>query len=244
MKSKLFLLLSFTLLINKVMYAQTERQIFKDEGKKILSLFVKRNYDSLTLCFNENQKMYNSPTAIASNYEPLIEKYGNIQSVKFAGFKDFYEQVNLQFVCKTAYNIDLLVDFNFNKNNKKLVFYKFIETFKTYAIPDYVYAELFIEEPIKFFSDSTKPLSGLLTLPQSNTKIPLIIIVPDAGPTDADGIYDSKPYKDIAYGLSSNGFATFRYNKRSINYGFELGQDKTNNKPFTPREDVIDDLLH
>ena len=243
MKSKLFLFIFFTLLINKVMHAQTEQQIFTDEGKKIISLFVNRNYDSLTLCFNDKQRLYNSPTAIASNYEPLIEKYGNIQTVKFAGFKDFQEQINVQFICKTAYKIDLLIDFNFSKNNKKLVFYKFIETFKTYAIPDYVNAELFNEESIKFYSDSTKPLTGLLTLPHTNTKMPLIVIVPDAGPTDADGVYDSKPYKDIAYGLSSIGFATFRFNKRSINYGFELGQDKTNNKSFTPREDVIDDLL-
>jgi len=121
MKSKLFLFIFFTLLINKVMHAQTEQQILLMK-EKIISLFVNRNYDSLTLCFNDKQRLYNSPTAIASNYEPLIEKYGNIQTVKFAGFKDFQEQINVQFICKTAYKIDLLVDFNFSKNNKKLVF--------------------------------------------------------------------------------------------------------------------------
>jgi dienelactone hydrolase len=243
MKSKLFLFIFFTLLINKVMHAQTEQQIFTDEGKKIISLFVNRNYDSLQYYINEPQKIYNSPAAISSNYEPIIEKYGNIQTVKFAGFKGNNEQITVQFVCNTAYNIGLLVELIFNTKNKKIIYYKFTETYKIYAIPEYVNAELFTENTINFHSDSTMPLTGFLTMPVIKEKVPLIIIIPDAGPTDADGVYNSKPYKDIAYGLSSYGFATFRYNKRSINYGFNLNQDKVNNKVFTPNEDVIDDLL-
>jgi dienelactone hydrolase len=46
----------------------------------------------------------------------------------------------------------------------------------------------------------------------------------------------------MAVGLASNGFAVFRYNKRSLNYGFNFSQNKINGVPFTPREDLLDDL--
>jgi dipeptidyl aminopeptidase/acylaminoacyl peptidase len=86
------------------------------------------------------------------------------------------------------------------------------------------------------------PLSGILSLPITVNKTPLIIIVPAAGPTDFDGNFNSKPYKDLAVGLATNGYAVFRYNKRSLNYGFNFLQNKLNGVTFTPREDLLNDL--
>lgn len=235
------LLLLLTVAINFT-FAQSERSIYMAKSERIISLFKNKNYDTLWQQFNEQQKSFNSPMALASNYDPIIEKYGGITSFKFADFNTNFGQISTEYVTKTAYNIDLLVELLFNKENEKLILYRFTETYKTYAIPDYANAEKYQDENIVFAADSTLPLSGVLSLPISKNKVPLIIIVPAAGPTDADGNFVSKPYKDLAVGLATDGYAVFRYNKRSLNYGFLLSQNKLNGVPFTPREDLLDDL--
>lgn len=240
-KPYLILLIISVLFIGNA-FAQNEQEQFKAKSERILYFFQTANYDSITNLINEEQKMYHSQTAIASNYTPVAEKYGNIKSFRFAGYKAYYDQINIEYVAKTAYNIDILIQFGFNRFNQKLILYRFLEAFKNYAIPDYAQAEKYEEELIPFAADSMYPLTGFLNRPISKQKLPLVIIIPDAGPTDADGIYVSKPYKDIATGLASNGYAVFRYNKRSLNYGFSFSQDKINGKPFTPELDVLDDL--
>jgi len=228
-------------LINNTI-AQTEQKMFMDKSENIISFFKNRNYDSLTMQFDEQQISFNSAMALASNYDPIIEKYGGITNYKFAGFIENYGQINIEYVTKTVYNIDLLIELVFNRENKKLILYRFTETYKTYAIPDYATAVNYNDENITFAADTSMPLIGVLSLPISNKKVPLVIIVPAAGPSDADGNFVSKPYKDIAVGLATDGYAVFRYNKRSLNYGFNFSQNKMNGVPFTPREDLLDDL--
>jgi len=243
MKIKYSILYLFCVLfLSNNTIAQTEQKIFMVKSENIISLFKNKNYDSLTLEFNDDQIPFNSSMALASNYNPIIEKYGGITNYRFAGFSENYDQINIEYVSKTAYNIDLLIELVFNKENKKLILYRFLETYKTYAIPDYANAKNYNNQNIIFAADTSMPLSGVLSIPTSNKKVPLVIIIPAAGPSDADGNFVSKPYKDIAVGLASDGFAVFRYNKRSLNYGFNLSQNNLNGVPFTPREDVLDDL--
>jgi len=243
MKPKKYLtVFIFSILLVSNIFAQNEQIAIKVKSERILYFFQQSNYDSLTNLINEAQLIYNSPVAIASNYAPIIEKYGNIKSFRFAGYKAYYDQINIEYVAKTAYRIDILVQFVFNRNNQKLILYRFLEAYKNYAIPDYALAEKYREEAVNFAADSVYPLTGILNIPIGNQKVPLVIIIPDAGPTDADGAYVSKPYKDIATGLASNGYAAFRYNKRSLNYGFSFSQFKLNGQPFTPELDVLNDL--
>ena len=230
------------LLITNNAIAQTSQKFYMEKSEKIISLFKNKHYDSLTMLFNEEQISFNSPMALASNYDPILEKYGGITQYKFIGFSENYGQINIEYVTKTVYNIDLLIEFVFNITNGKLILYRFTETYKTYAIPDYANAEKYTDNNITFAGDTSMPLSGVLSMPISDKKVPLVIIVPAAGPSDADGNFVSKPYKDIAVGLATDGFAVFRYNKRSLNYGFNFSQNKMNGVPFTPREDLLDDL--
>lgn len=230
------------MLINTPIFAQSEQDQFTVLGNKVINCFINKNYDTLTNLFGNEQKLFNSPAAIASNYNPLIEKYGDFSTFRFAGFKPVYTQVNVDYVVKSKYGIEILVELTFDRTTQKLILYRFSETFKMYAIPDYAIAEKFNDEVIVFAADTNLPLNGVLSLPKSNVKVPLVIIVPAAGPTDADGNFGSKPYKDLATGLATNGYAVFRYNKRSLNYGFNFSQSKFNGKGFTPKEDVLDDM--
>jgi hypothetical protein len=51
----------------------------------------------------------------------------------------------------------------------------------------------------------------------------LVIIIGGSGPTDRNGTVGPKqPYRDIAWGLSTNGIATLRYDKRTKVYGEKI----------------------
>jgi len=63
-------------------------------------------------------------------------------------------------------------------------------------------------------------LQGRLTIPTNipaNQKIPAVVLVHGSGPQDFDvTISKNKVFRDIAYGLSSNGIAVLRYDKRTL----------------------------
>ena len=68
-------------------------------------------------------------------------------------------------------------------------------------------------------------LYGSLTVPKGTGPFPVVVLIGGSGPTNMDGsdygtssAYN-KPYKDIAYGLSSQGVAVLRINKRSAEVG-------------------------
>lgn len=86
-------------------------------------------------------------------------------------------------------------------------------------------------------------LKACLTLPKTTTKAPLIIIIGESGPTDKDFDYEpNKPYKDLAYMLSQQGFSVLRYDKRSVEYNLSLMSFYNLKRRFTPEEEYIFDL--
>lgn len=61
-------------------------------------------------------------------------------------------------------------------------------------------------------------LSALLTMPRSEEQVPLVVLVHGSGPNDIDEtIGPNKPFRDIAWGLASEGIAVLRYEKRTKN---------------------------
>lgn len=89
--------------------------------------------------------------------------------------------------------------------------------------PSYADTNSFSEVCVTITSSSWA-LSGALTLPKqssgsSATRFPAVVIIGGSGPTDMDGTEGpNKPLKDIAWGLSSNGIAVLRFNKRFAQY--------------------------
>jgi hypothetical protein len=79
-----------------------------------------------------------------------------------------------------------------------------------------------------------------LTIPINATNAPAVILVHGSGPNDRDEtIGPNKPFKDLAWGLASQGIIVLRYDKRTYTYQQELESD-TN---LTPKEEVVDDAL-
>src|SRR5262249_54923175 len=80
--------------------------------------------------------------------------------------------------------------------------------------PPYASPDRFVERAV---SVGTAPaLPGMLTLPKGTGPFPAVVLVHGSGPNDADeSIGGAKPFKDLAWGLASQGVAVLRYVKRT-----------------------------
>ncbi|MEE4178276.1 MAG: alpha/beta fold hydrolase [Bacteroides sp.] len=70
-------------------------------------------------------------------------------------------------------------------------------------------------------------LPAKLTMPVSETPVPLVVLVHGSGPNDIDEtIGPNKPFRDIAWGLASQGIAVLRYEKRTKNHANSLDMER------------------
>lgn len=77
-------------------------------------------------------------------------------------------------------------------------------------------------------STPTGKIYGELLMPEGDTPCPIVLIIAGSGPTNMDGNTLGTDYKNnslryLAEGLSKNGIATLRYDKRGIGKSREAG---------------------
>ncbi len=94
-------------------------------------------------------------------------------------------------------------------------------------------------EEIVVLETETCNIEGTFTIPESNEKVPLVIIIAGSGPTDrncnSQGL-QSNAYKYLAKSLYQEGIATLRYDKRFIG--------KSIDTILNPRDLTIDTYIN
>ncbi len=82
-------------------------------------------------------------------------------------------------------------------------------------------------------------LPGILTMPNTTELVPAVVMLSGSGPNDRDEtIGPNKPFRDIAWGLATQGIATLRFDKRTLAAVASL-----NMTTLTVKEEYIDDAL-
>jgi dienelactone hydrolase len=133
--------------------------------------------------------------------------------------------------------LDIKVVFDQSKRIAGLLFTP--STNVDYVPPAYVKADSFREKDIAVGTNEWV-LPGTLTMPVGAGLYPAVILVPGSGPHDRDEtIGANKPFKDLAWGLASNGVAVLRYEKRTKQYAGKLASIAA----FTVKDEVVDDVL-
>jgi uncharacterized protein len=83
-------------------------------------------------------------------------------------------------------------------------------------------------------------LPGTLALPSGEGPFPALVLVHGSGPNDRDEtIGPNKPFRDLAWGLASNGIAVLRYDKRTLVHGVAMVESGE----FTVDDETVDDAL-
>lgn len=133
------------------------------------------------------------------------------------------------------------LQFSFN-DHKKIVGMFFVppKNKGAYVYPEYSQSHKFYETKIAV-KTGTYTLPGVLCVPNNTKNPPVVILLAGSGPNDKDEtIGANKVLKDLAVGLSSNGIATYRYDKRTLVYGKEISQKMDE---FDLNQEVMEDAI-
>ena len=85
-------------------------------------------------------------------------------------------------------------------------------------------------------------LPGTLTLPNGSGTFPGVVLVQGSGPSDRDEtIGPNRIFRDLAWGLVSQGIAVLRYEKRTFKHAQKFTPDLISR--MTVKEEVMDDAL-
>ena len=110
----------------------------------------------------------------------------------------------------------------------------------TYAPPPYAQPAQFHEQEVQV-GHGEWALPGTLSLPQGDGSCAGVVLVHGSGPQDRDEtLPPNKPFRDLAWGLASQGIAVLRYEKRTRVYADRM---KGELDTLTVKEETIDDAL-
>jgi len=220
-------------------FASKERSA--ELSDKFLMLQIEKKYDEAVLMLDSSIVSMIDAEKMKMLWEQTQNNYGN------------FKQFNGSTVNKYAsyYIVETLLDFNLAFITARVVFNEAEKVAGFYLIPQksdasfnvasYVKKDNFNEEKLQF-GVSGWELPAALCLPNSEKKAPVVILLAGSGPQDMDQTYAvNKPFRDIAWGLATQGIATFRFDKRTKVHANKLSGEISDN--FTLEEEYIQDAL-
>ncbi|HEX8073017.1 MAG TPA: alpha/beta fold hydrolase [Pyrinomonadaceae bacterium] len=109
-----------------------------------------------------------------------------------------------------------------------------------YQPPAYAVPTTFREQEVTVGAGTQWALPGTLTLPVGAGPFPAVVLVHGSGPNDRDETaLANKPFRDLAWGLASQGVAVLRYDKRTRVFPKEVSALAG----FTVKDETVDDAL-
>jgi dienelactone hydrolase len=204
----------------------------------IVTLLMQQNYTGVYNYFNTSITSKITEQQFEAAWEQVTNTSGNI--TRIVGQRTANESgLRVVYVtCNFSKSLDLDVKIVFNAQEKVLGLTIAIPQ-AGYTLPSYVNQSGFTEESVTVGS-SPWLLPGNLTVPKGTGPFPAVVLVQGSGPNDQDEtIGPNKPFKDIAWGLASQGIVVLRYVKRTKQYPDAFGPGKN----FTVEDEVIDDVI-
>jgi dienelactone hydrolase len=107
-----------------------------------------------------------------------------------------------------------------------------------FRAPPYAAPGKFSDSEVKI-GEAPWVLPGTLSMPAGKGPFPGVVLVHGSGPQDRDEtVGGTKVFRDLAWGLASQGIAVIRYEKRSKAHG-----DKVGSAPVTVKDEIVDDAV-
>lgn len=176
---------------------------------------------------------------LAEAWQTIIAEQGTLLEMNVVGTNEIESHRIVIVRCQFQMAIiDVQIAFNSSGQVSGL---NFTPTGTKYHPPEYVNESNFHEVDVKVGGGEWE-LPGILTLPNTDSKVPCVILVHGSGPNDMDEtIGPNKTFKDLAWGLASIGIAALRYNKRTLEHSKKLTPDLA--KQLTVKEETVDDAI-
>jgi hypothetical protein len=230
------------LLCPAVLLAQgKEEETRTARAKQLAEALQKKDFDAIQKHFADKLTKVLGKDGLGDISKKLNEQLGELK--KIGGTRpDKLGGLNVVYItCEFAkMKLDLRVVFD---KDDRISGFQLVPTKGTFAFkpPAYAKPESFREVELVVGAGGDWPLPATLTLPKGDGPFPIVILVHGSGPHDRDEtLGPNKPFRDIAWGLASQGIAVLRYVKRTQEHGTKVveGLDK-----LTVKEEVIDDAV-
>ena len=212
-------------------------------AEKLVDQFAQQDYAGLTASFDDAMKAALPTDKLKQAWDGVSQQFGAYQGrteTKFVARKDKYDVVlvTAKFE-KSALGFRVSVD----TTTGQIGGLQFVPVESAqpapYTVPAYVDQSKFEEKDVVVGTGEWQ-LPGTLTLPKGNGPFAAVVLVHGSGPNDRDEtIGPNKPFKDLAWGLASQGIAVLRYDKRTKVYPEKMAALKT----LTVKEETIDDAV-
>lgn len=224
------------------MRAEAQRQKpqndLKAAANKLVNLLVAGKYAEVTESFDRTMQQSFPPEKLKAVWQNLITQAGA-----------FKRQVSTRTEKSNPYDIvlvtcefektklDIRVTYDSNKKVAGLFIVPPDQAVDTYKPPAYVKQDSFQEKAVTIGA-APSAVPGTLTLPKGEGPFPAVVLVHGSGPQDRDEtIGPNKPFRDLAWGLASQGIAVLRYDKRTRTHPNQFAGK------FTVKEEVTDDAI-
>jgi len=194
--------------------AQAEPANYVTALTKFKQFYNNNQVDSIFSMFSPEMKVALPLSNFKPTTEQLKSQYGELQKTEFIKYGE-----SLAVYKATFKNSVFLLNVSLNAQNKLTGL--LLGPYQESAVAKQATDPSITESPVllKTFSGQ---LSGTLAMPVNATgKLPIVLIVGDAGPTDRDGNNEktgvtANTYKLLAQELGKNGIASLRYDKRNV----------------------------
>jgi dienelactone hydrolase len=211
----------------------------KEKAQNFVDLLLKGDFTSAASRFDDQMKIALDEAKLQETWINTIAEAGALLQMNPTRTSEM-EGYNIVIIRCDFQRAIIDVQVVFNKQGQ-ISGLNFIPTNREYHAPDYVDKSAFHEVDVTI-GEGKWALPGILTLPEGSGPFPGIILVHGSGPNDRDEtIGPNKTFKDIAWGLASNGIAVLRYDKRTFKHAKQFTPDLVGK--ITAKEEVIDDAL-
>jgi len=211
---------------------------FEDQGRTVVLEMAARHFDKVEAMFDERVTAAMPVEKLAQSWDKLIEQSGDFKSIEKVRSeeKQGYQVVYVTTVFERRRRAVIVV---FDTKGRIVQFTSApAESIEPWEQPGYAHNDKFHERDIQVGS-SPWELPGTLTVPNGAGPFSAVVLVHGSGPNDRDeSIGPNKMFKDLAWGLASNGIAVLRYDKRTRVHGKEMVALASG---FTVNEEVVDD---
>jgi hypothetical protein len=225
---------------------QLHAQDFEAIGKGLVNQLVARQFDKVEAQFDDQMKAALPLAKLPETWDVLLAQVGPFKSIVSAKVME-KQGLHAAFVtCEfERASLDAKVFMDAQGQVKGLFFEPASDSSAgassaaEWKTPAYAKPDAFRERETTIIS-SRWELPGILTLPNTKTAVPAVVLVQGSGPNDQDeSIGPNKPFKDLAQGLASQNIAVLRYVKRTKQYGADFRSDVQ----YTVKDEVTDDAI-
>ena len=211
----------------------------KAAAAKVVDLLVKGKFAEVNQKFDPTMQKGLSAEKLKQTWQSIVAEVGPFKRQVSSRIEKVQQYDVVSVTCDFAKaKLDVQVTFD---RSQKIAGLHLIPpnqaTVDSYQAPGYVKRDTFEEQAVTVGAGPSA-VTGVLTLPKGPGPFPAVVLVQGSGPHDRDEtIGPNKPFRDLAWGLSSQGIAVLRYDKRTLAHPDQFSSS------FTVKEEVTDDAI-